>query len=395
MRRILPLALSVVAVIVVAGWLDALPTFADGFPEPLRRTYAGVEVWRWLGLAIALGTAILGATVARTLAVRLTRLRDRLVGVTMSNEVRNGLARAAFVIALGLMASVLFAGLALPSRFDQPLAKTAEATTIVGVVLLVLGLWDAFSHAIQTRAAGHQRAERLLVPMVRKLVQAIVFVTGLLAVMAVFISPERLGALVAGLGVGGIVVALAAKDSVENLFGSITIMLDMPFAIGDEVRIDKIEGTVEEINLRSTRIRTAEDTIVNMPNANLIRAAVENFGERRFRRTKLWLRLSYDCHWDAIEAYSKDLCEAIDAMPETVQGKTLVELNDPTDVSLGLLVQCRVEVENYMAEMGVRNRILQTALQLREKHGIVFAPAPRPLPPTPPQEDGPAKAQLA
>lgn len=384
-RRLLPLFLAIVAVLTVAAFLNALPGMTDSFPEPLLRTFVGVEVWRWLGLLAGIGTTVLGAFIARKLAIRTAEFRDRLVGAPMHRSLREGLGNAAFVLALGLLTSILVSELAAPTRFGFAVGRLAQATTAVGVTMVVSSLWNAFCHAVQERAQGHQRAERLLVPMVRKLVGAVIFIGGLLAVLAVFVSPERISALIAGLGVGGIVVALAAKDSVENLFGSITILLDMPFAIGDVVKIDKIEGTVEEINLRSTRIRTVEDTIVNLPNANLIRAAVENFGERRFRRQTLMLRLSYDCEPQAIADYSQALHDYLEEQPECETGQNLVELNDPTEGSIGLLVRFRLQVATYKEEVAARDKVLREAMALRDPHHIVFAAAPRPLPPTPPQ----------
>ena len=368
-------------ILVVTVVLDGLEGVAEGFPGPLRGTFLGIEAWRWLGLIVGMVATVVGGYLARGLAIRATRLRDRLVGSSIDESLRRGLGRAAFVLAVGLLASILVMELAAPTRLGIPLAKLTQATTVVGVVLGVMGVWDSFCHAIQSRAQGHQRAEKLLVPMVRKLVQAMILIGGFLAVLAVFVSPERISALIAGLGVGGIVVALAAKDSVENLFGSITILLDMPFAIGDVVRIDKIEGTVEEINLRSTRIRTAEDTLVNLPNANLIRAAVENFGERRFRRQNITLRLSYDCRPEAIDAYAAALCGFLESLVESRKGESIVELNDPTEGSIGLLVRFRLEVHSFREEAALRDRVLREAMALREPHGIVFAAAPRPLPP--------------
>src|SRR5213075_891075 len=131
-----------------------------------------------------------------------------------------------------------------------------------------------------------KRTERLLVPVTRKFVAVIILIGGLLVEAWVLFGGQHGAEAIAGLGIGGLAVALAAKDSVENVFGSLTILFDMPFALGDWVKIDKVEGVVEEINLRSTRIRTFEDSLITLPNSNLIKASVENFGARRFRRQR-------------------------------------------------------------------------------------------------------------
>lgn len=100
--------------------------------------------------------------------------------------------------------------------------------------------------------------------------------------------------LIAGLGIGGLAIALAAKDTAANLFGSAMIFMDRPFKIGDHILLDNKEGIVEEIGFRSTRIRTWEDSIVSIPNSVVANADIENMGVRRWRRNVIILSLTYD-----------------------------------------------------------------------------------------------------
>ena len=185
----------------------------------------------------------------------------------------------------------------------------------------------------------------------------------------------NVAAVIASLGIGGIVVALAAKDSVENIFGSLTIMFDMPFQMGDWVKVDKIEGVVEEINLRSTRIRTFEDTIINLPNANLIRAAVENVSARRYRRQKFNLRVSYDAPVEAVNALCSDIREYLVTMDGVQDDKIIVDLSEMDDVAMTVLVQCHFEVASQAEELELRHKLFSEIIRLRQKHGVLFFPA--------------------
>ena len=94
---------------------------------------------------------------------------------------------------------------------------------------------------------------------------------------------RNLSGLIAGLGITGLALALAAKDTVANIFGAISILIDQPFNVGDWIIVDGVEGEVVTIALRTTLIRTSSDTLVTVPNSNITNSSVENFSQRRFR----------------------------------------------------------------------------------------------------------------
>jgi MscS family membrane protein len=101
-------------------------------------------------------------------------------------------------------------------------------------------------------------------------------------------------ALAAGVGIGGIAIAMASKESLENLLGSFTIFFDKPFLVGDLVSTGSITGTVEKVGFRSTRIRTFDKSIVTVPNKNMISAELDNLGKRKVRRARFYIGLTYD-----------------------------------------------------------------------------------------------------
>ena len=110
--------------------------------------------------------------------------------------------------------------------------------------------------------------------------------------------------LLAGLGIGTLAFGLAAQDSVKNLFGSLTVIFDRPFHVGQWVKIGSHEGTVEEVGFRSTRIRTFYNSQVTLPNSRLTTAIVDNMGRRRYRRIKTMLSLQYDTKPEQMNASS-------------------------------------------------------------------------------------------
>tara|TARA_B100001996_G_scaffold106282_1_gene80059 strand:+ start:1680 stop:2774 length:1095 start_codon:yes stop_codon:yes gene_type:complete len=128
-----------------------------------------------------------------------------------------------------------------------------------------------------------------------------------------------LSAILAGLGISGIALALAAKDSISNIFGAITVLLDRPFEVGDFVVIGGSEGEVIEINLRTTLIRTSIDSVITFPNASLVNTAVENYGLRRWRRYQPLLHLDLKSDPEAIEAFCNGILESINSNPKTTK----------------------------------------------------------------------------
>lgn len=342
-------------------------------------------------LMIAVGAALAG----RFAAVRLIDIRERVAGDRLTYSTEKMVRRAVGLLSgvaichplldeLYLPGAFLKDGTFVTGGFENAIRSVLQGATILAIVFLAMSLWDALCDTIASRAAGHQRAERLLVPMARKFIRAVIIGIGLLVALKAMLRID-VSAFIATLGISGLVIALAAKDSVENLFGSLTILFDMPFAIGDWVKIDKTEGIVEEINLRSTRIRTFEDTVITVPNANLIRATVENFSARRSRRQKLQVRVSYDSDPDRVDAFCKDLRAWIAEQDKVLHEKTVVEINELGEPSFGVLVQCLFKVKNQIEELELRHALVLEILRLRDKHGVLFAAHPRPLPPVPPE----------
>lgn len=237
---------------------------------------------------------------------------------------------------------------------------------IVAAGFAVLGLWNQYSSRLAESSAslGH-RGEKLLVPVLTNLLRFIVFCVCIVAALGIL--GVNVGGVIAGLGIGGIVVALAAKDSVENIFGSVTILFDMPFALGDWVVIDKIEGVVEEINLRSTRIRTFEDTLITLPNSNLIKASVENYGARRTRRIKFSVKLRHSNEPSKVTEYCQRLQEFMDQSEVFESDRNLVQVTEYAEQTLGVLVQGYVVAITLAEESAAKSLIMLEANRLRQE----------------------------
>ncbi len=131
-----------------------------------------------------------------------------------------------------------------------------------------------------------------LIPILRKLISISIYVIAFIMILNHF--GQEIGPLLAGLGIGGLAFALAAKDLLSNLFGSVTIIFDKPFKVGQRIKINDKDGTVEEINLRTTKIKTLEGRMLYVPNAKFTDNIVENVSQEWARKVKMTIGLTYD-----------------------------------------------------------------------------------------------------
>ncbi len=196
------------------------------------------------------------------------------------------------------------------------------------------------------------------------------------ALGSVFIA-DALGfdltSLIAGLGISGLALALAAKDTISNLFGATTVLLDRPFKIGDWVIIDSVEGEVAEISLRTTLIRTAADTIVTVPNANLVNTPVENFGKRRWRRWQTALHLDLNSDPAKVADFCNQVLDSITESPVTVKSESSwCQVSTLTATSLDVSINLYWDVAGGAPERKAKEELVLGIMQLAKDNGLSF-----------------------
>src|SRR6202045_2856813 len=137
--------------------------------------------------------------------------------------------------------------------------------------------------------------------------------------------------VLAGLGVGGLAVALAARDSLANLLGSMLIMIEKPFRVGHVIRVAGSEGTVEDVGFRSTRIRTPDNSLISIPNNSVVNATVENLSLRVMRRQRFFVQITYDTPRERVEELIAGLKQLITDHPLTNKTNFHVRFNNFSD----------------------------------------------------------------
>jgi len=179
--------------------------------------------------------------------------------------------------------------------------------------------------------------------------------------------------VVAGLGVGGLAVALAARDSVANLLGSVLIMFEKPFRIGHLIRVAGTEGTVESVGFRSTRIRTLSNSLISIPNSAVVNTTVENLTLRPMRRQQFLVQITYDTPRNKIDALLEGIRTIIREHPFADSENYYVRFNDFGESSLNILVVTHVIAFTRALELQYREEILLQIMDLTRSMEIEFA----------------------
>ena len=273
------------------------------FPSWARREIFGMAMWQILGaFVLVLGSLVLKKVSDFIFSARLIPLLEK-TPFGWDNMLAEAVSKPlGYLILLGGLAAALWA-LALP---QEPTDVRGLAFAAVKVALAAIVLWFLFRLVDMVamylaRLAGRteSKLDDQLIPLIRKALKVTVGI--ILAVWVVQLLGYSVSSLLAGLGIGGLAVALALQDTLANFFGSVFIFLDRPFGVGDMVKIGDVEGTVEEIGFRSTRIRTWPQTLVCIPNKAVAAATVDNWSRMPKRRVLQAIGLTYETTADQME----------------------------------------------------------------------------------------------
>lgn len=243
---------------------------------------------------------------------------------------------------------------------------------IISFNWIVLRIIDFVALVLAYKASlTESKSDDQLVPFVRELFKILTIIVGAFVLLGMVFEINVL-TLITGLGIGGIAIALAAKDSLENLFGSFTIFLDKPFVVGDLVKVDGIEGTIEKVGFRSTQIRSMDKSIITVPNKKMIDNALENLTLRNFRRVKFTLSLTYETTPQQIKLITDDINNLINNHPN-IKEESIAIFEEFGDYSLNLMVLYFIEMMDYYPYLKIKEDLNYQITKIVHKHGSSFA----------------------
>jgi MscS family membrane protein len=254
--------------------------------------------------------------------------------------------------------------------------KIAKAVAAISVAYALYRLVDVVEYYLNRIVSKTDtRLDDMLVPIVRKALRLTIAIIAILLI-AENILGKNIQSLLMGAGVGGLAIAFAAKDTIANFFGSVTIFTDRPFQIGEVVKIGEHKGPVEEVGFRSTRVRTLEGHLVTIPNSVITSSTVENIGKRPFIRRTSNITITYDSGHtkakQAVEIIKEVLADApeINSDPEK---PPRVYFSDFNDWSLNIYMSYWVKPPDYWLFHQVNERINLEIMKRFEAEKIEFA----------------------
>jgi len=256
--------------------------------------------------------------------------------------------------------------------FKMIVFKSFAIILTLSISWIFLRLADYFGLMLLYRAERTlTKSDDQLVPFIRDCIKIFILLFTILFMLG-SIFEFNVASLLAGLGIGGLAVALAAKESLENLLGSITIFMDKPFVIGDLIKIENITGHVEKIGFRSTRIRTQEKTFVTMPNKKLMSDGVENLTLRNLYRARFTLTISYDTKPEQMQNILSEIRKLMEE-ENMIGGESTVHFDSINNYSLDILVSYFVKTAELQEYIQVKERINFSLLNIVYGCGATFA----------------------
>jgi MscS family membrane protein len=208
-------------------------------------------------------------------------------------------------------------------------------------------------------------------PVFNKFIKVTVFILGFLLIIQEW--GINIGALITGLGIGGVAVALAAKDTVANFFGSLMILLDTPFKIGDWIQTSNIEGVVEDIGFRSTKIRTFAQALISVPNSQLANDSITNWSKMGKRRITYQLGLKYDSPADKLKECIDKIRLMLENHPDIHKDTIFVYFNEFAESSLNIFLYFFTITTNWKKYLEVREDVNFKIKKIVENSGLEFA----------------------
>ncbi|MCS6244473.1 MAG: mechanosensitive ion channel family protein [Opitutus sp.] len=276
---------------------------------------------------------------------------------------------ATFIALLGLFAAIKV--LKLPAAGDDVLKVAMTVAFSVCFFWTLLRTLNAFLDHLAEVAQERQAGVAAFMPWIKKALVTLFVVLG--ALMIAQSLGANVKAFLAGLGIGGLAFALAAQDTIANLFGSVVVAIDQPFKLGETVKIGAFTGTVEDIGLRSTKLRAVDKSLIVLPNKMVASEVVTNLARFLERRVEQVLGLTYDTSPEQMEAIVEDFRQILLAEAEIDPATFHVYFRDYSASSIDLWVVYIARDPDFTKHMKLRQRINLAFMRAVQARGLSFA----------------------
>lgn len=350
------------------SWLE------NKFPKLFHQSLFGVLIWKPIAIVLLLVLCTLLYYILNPIIFFILKNVQKLIlkrTNIKSFDILHELARPIVFIFIVRFVKKVIPSLQLLELNSFLIIGLSIAETIFWIFVflklmkLVLSLYSDFSEKTRTKL------DEQLAPILNKMLMGLVVFIGILHILTLFgVNPTT---VLAGASIGGIALAFAAQDSVKNLIGTVVIFLDKPFHLGDWVEIGGVSGIVENVGLRSTRVRAADTTLFQIPNSIVSESEINNKGLRTYRRYNTELGVRYDTPPELIEAFVSGIREIIRIHPDTESDSYNVEFTGFGDSALLIMVNVFFKHLDWGEEQSSKHRLHIAIVKLAAALGVDFA----------------------
>lgn len=350
---------------------DALVSF---FGRQSEKTFLGISIWQYTGIFILLLISLLVYFVLTFLFRWIIRKLSGFDSATIPgfSEYVRKIANIASVAIVLWIVKVLLPLIQLPVKTSAYVHIGLRIVITFLLILLVLRIVNLVTaYFVKVSERTESRMDDQFIPILKQIAKVLIVTFGVLHILNLL--DFNITALIAGLSIGGLALALAAQDTIKNFLGSVMIFADRPFQIGDFVEGSGFVGTVVEVGFRSTRIKTSDTSIISVPNGNMANVSVTNKGARQFRLFNTTLGLVYSTPPDLVEAFMLGVKKILLRHPHVSKDDIYVRLVELGPSSLNIFVRAYLEASNYAMELEVKESINLALLRWAETLGVQYA----------------------
>lgn len=358
--------------------LDTLSSWGFDLRRQFAQEWMGIAGWQYLLAFTVILLSLFARRLTKKLLHRFVLPQLERYGANLASKLTSSLIQPLTALLATIGVYVAMRILTVRVDPDAPallsetfIVQTFQIATVTILIWMVMRLIDVVAQHYRDRAQADEiPLEEPIIVLIQRAIKVFVLVVGGLIVV------ERMGysiaSLLGGLGIGGLAIALAAQDTLANIFGSLIVFTDRPFKIGDWVRIGDVEGFVEFIGMRSTRIRTWPKALVTIPNKVMTSSNIENWSAMPLRRVSFRFHIGFDAPPDKVEQLVNEIEQLLIHHPGVDQGYHLVKFDGFSDRGLEIFIYYFTRSTVWKEHLQVKQEINLGIMRLVRSLGLSF-----------------------
>ncbi len=337
------------------------------FPYQSEHTFLKLHYWQWIGFTCILGIFFIAYFLIRFISYRIIK---KIVEYKISYPFDDLNLLKIIANSFSLMVGFLIVQLVLPTlllttKLSASLTKAVSLVSAIVFVYLLYKLTEVITQYFeQISKKSPIPVDTQIVQLLKRISKLFIIIFGIFYILRIF--DVNLTTVIAGISIGGLSIALASQDTIKNFIGSIVLFIDKPFKVGDTISGDNFEGVVHEVGFRSSRIKTADDSVIAVANGKLADMTIDNKGQRVFKKFKTTLYIPFDTQLYKLEYFIEGIRILLNKYPYVKNNSIDVFLTDIQEKGMSITVSYKYKVYNHREELQHREFILLHILRLAE-----------------------------